>query len=319
MNTLQAMMKVNMTIPGILPSPPKSKVDGKITDLSSKTILELLELRDRQRKLLNNKSFIAKLADKGGKIQAFHDKIVVELKTKHDEEQTCKLFGHMKLGDTYKDSVHNMEWEGKIGNKGNVILDSDDDSDPDDVLHILSQSTTLEKKIKVLEPEKLLITTEELITIGEAPHVKYIVEKSEIQSKPKSTGQFKPFKTTISDVHKPEKEILRKKHKNWEVTAATPPPSLHGPAKVLNLEESLKLQKEHNIHLKEIEAQHAAEKLQARLGINVVKVPELTVILGKYREEESDDETVTSDPEGSDKEVHDEEPERGGVVFTVMK
>lgn len=319
MTALQAMKKVNMTIPGILPSPPKSEIDGKITDLSSKTIPELLELRDRQRKLLNNIPFIAKLADKGNKIQAFHDKVVVELKAKHDEEQTCKLFDHMQLTDTNKQSVQNIEWEGTIGSKDDVFLDSDDDSEPGDVLHILSQSTAQEKIIKVLKPEKPLITTEELITIGEAPHVKYIVEKSEIQAKPKTTGQFKPYKTTISDVHKPEKEILRKKHKNWEVTAATPPPIVHGPTKVLNLEESLKLQKEHNKHLKEIEAQHAAEKLQARLGINVVKVPELTVISGKYREEESDDETVTSDPEGSDKEVHDEEPERGGVVFTVMK
>lgn len=313
------MKRVNMKIPGILPSPPKSEIDGKITDLSSKTVPELLELKDRQRKLLNNKPFIAKLSDKGAKIQAFHDKIVAELNAKRDEEKTCKLFEQMKLNVTDKESVQNIEWEGKIVNKDNIFLDSDDDSEPDDVLHILSQNTAQEKKLIVLEPEKPLITTEELIAIGEVPHVKYILEKSEIQTKPKSTGQFKPFKTTISDVHKPEKEILRKKHKNWEVTAATPPPILHSPAKVLNLEESLKLQKEHNMHLKEIEAQHAAEKLQSRLGIEVVKAPEVTMTFGKYREEESDNETGTSDPEGSDKEVHDEEPERGGVVFTVMK
>ncbi|XP_026329154.1 uncharacterized protein LOC113237102 [Hyposmocoma kahamanoa] len=313
------MKKINTKVPGILPPPPKSEIDGKITDLSSKTVPELLELRDRQRKLLNNKPFIAKLADKGAKIQAFHDKIVVEIKAKHDEEQTRQLFDRMKLSDIDKQSVQNIEWEGKMGVKENVYLDSDDDSELDDVLHILSQNTAQEKKLKILEPEKPLISTEELIAIGEIPHVKYIVEKSEIRAKPKTTGQFKPFKTTISDVHRPEKEILRKKHKNWEVTAATPPPILHSPAKVLNLEESLKLQKEHNMQLKEIEAQHAAEKLQARLGIKIVKAPECTRIFGKYREEESDDETVTSDPEGSDKEVHDEEPERGGVVFTVMK
>lgn len=319
MNVRQAMKKVNMKIPGILPPLPKSEIDGKITDLSSKTVPELLELRDRQRKLLNNKSFIAKLGDKGAKIQAFHDKVVVELKTKNDEEQTCKLFDHMKLSDTDKQSVQSIEWEGKLTRKDNVVLDSDDDSDPENVLHILSQSTANEKKIKVIEPEKPLITTEELMTIGEVPHVKYIMEKSEIQAKPKTTGQFKPFKTTITDVHKPEKEILRKKHINWENTAATPPPILHSPAKILNLEESLKLQKEHNIHLKELEARHAAEKLQSRLGIKAVKVPEHTVIFGKCRGEESDNESVTSDPEGSDKEVHDEEPERGGVVFTIMK
>lgn len=313
------MKKVNRKIPGILPPPPKSEIDGKITDLSLKSISELLELRERQLKLLNNKPFIAKLADKGSKIQAFYDKIVVELNAKHDVEQTCKVFDQMKLSGTDKQSVQDIEWESKRCNKDNVFLDSDDDSEPEGVLHILSQSKAHEKKLKVLEPEKPLITPEDLINIGEAPHVKYIVEKTEIQAKPQTKGQFKPFKTTISDVHNPEKEILRKKHKNWEVTSATPPPILHGPAKVLNLEESLKLQKEYNMHLKEVEAKHAAEKLQERLGIKMLKLPADTSRFGKYREEESDNESVTSDPEGSDKEVYDEEPERGGVVFTVMK
>lgn len=319
MTVQQAMKKVNRKIPGILPPPPKSEIDGIITDLSSKSVSVLLELQERQLKLLNNKAFIAKLPDKGSKIQAFHDKIVVELKAKKYVEQTCKLFDQMKLIGTDKQSVQDIEWEGKSSSKKDVYLDSDDDSEPEDVLHILSQSTAQEIQIKVLEPEKSLITPEDLIKIGEAPHVKYIIEKTEIQAKPKTTGQFKPFKTTKSDVHNPEKEILRRRPKNWEVTAATPPPILHSPAIVLNLEESLKLQKEHSIHLKLIEAQHAAEKLQARLGIKMAKLPKDTSSFGKYREEHSDDESVTSDPEGSDKEVYDEEPEKGGVVFTVMK
>ncbi|XP_049867095.1 uncharacterized protein LOC126367558 [Pectinophora gossypiella] len=318
--TIQMMKKINKKIPGILPPPPKSEIDGKITNLSSKSVSELLELKDRQVKLLNNKPFISKLPDKGAKIQSFHDKIVQVLQDKQEEERTCRLFDKLKLNGVDKQSVQNVEWEGKIRDKKeDIYLDSDDDSEPEDVIHILTQSTAQEKIIKVLQPEKPLITPEDLINIGEIPHVKYLVDKTEINPKLKTTGQFKPFKTTRSDVHNPEKEILRKKHKNWEVTAATPPPIVHGPAKILSLEESLKLQQEHNIHLKEIEAQHAAEKLLARSGVKMASLPQDTSKFGSYRETHSDDDSEASDPEGSDKEVHDEEPERGGVVFTVMK
>ncbi|CAG4912547.1 unnamed protein product [Colias eurytheme] len=316
------MKKINKKIPGILPPPPKSEIDGKIADLSSKTMAELLELRDRQLKLLNNKPFISKLADKGAKIQVFYDKILAEIKAKEEEEQTCNLFSNMKLNSIDKNSVQDIEWQGKIEQNKNTYLDSDDDSEPEDVLHILSQKTTEEKKVKVLKPEKALITPEDLLSIGEIPHVKYIVEKTENKNvKPKTTGHFKPYKTTTSDVHNPEKEIQRKKHKHWEVTAATPPPIVHGPAKVLSLEESLKLQQDYNVHLKEIQAMHAAEKLLARVGVKMPALPDDTSKFGAYRstERDSDDSGSESDPEGSDKEIHDDEPERGGVIFTVMK
>ena len=314
------MTTIIKKIPGILPPPPKTEIDGKVADLSSKNTAELCELRDRQLKLLNNKPFISKLPDKGAKIQAFHDKIVKELKAKQDEEQACLMLDNLKLSGVDKNVVQQVEWVGKMEAKNESYLDSDDDSEPEDVLHILSQTTALEKQVKVLSPEKPLITTEDLLKIGELPHVKYIVDKTEVKPKPKSTGNFKPYKTTTSNSHNPEKEILRKKHKHWEVTAATPPPSVYGPAKVLSIEESLKLQKEYNIHLKEVEAHHAAEKLLARAGIKMAEMPADRSNFGKYREGDSDD-SDASDPEGSDKEVHDEAevPDRGGVVFTVMK
>lgn len=75
-------------------------------------------------------------------------------------------------------------------------------------------------------------------------HVKYIVDKVEKVQETNKRGSFKPYKTTKSNVHDPMKEKQRKLHKNWEVTAATPPLIVHGPAKVLTLNESLTLQKE---------------------------------------------------------------------------
>ncbi|CAH0721959.1 unnamed protein product, partial [Brenthis ino] len=317
MTVMQVMKKINKKIPGIIPPPPKTEIDGKIENLSAKTLPELLDLRDRQKKLLNNKAFVTKLADKGEKIRAFYDKVQSEIKSKQEEEYTCRLFSDMKLHSIDKESIANVEWDGKIKRNENVYLDSDDDSEPEDVLHILSQSTVQEKKVKVLQPEKPLITPEDLMNIGEIAHVKKLVEKTEVNMKPKLTGNFKPYKTTISDVHNPAKEILRKRNKHWEVTAATPPPIVHGPVKTLNLQESLDLQKEYNIHLKEVEAKHAAEKLFARSGIKMAALPEDTSKFGNYRTADSDD-SEKSDLEESDKEVIDEEPERGGVVFTVM-
>lgn len=318
MFTTLAMKTINRKIPGILPPPPKNEVDGKITNLSSKNTAELSELRDRQLKLLNNKSFISKLPDKGAKIQAFYDKIVCELKARQDEDQACRMMDSLKLSSIDKNVVQQVEWVGKIQGKNESYLDSDDDSEPEDVLHILSQTTATEKQVKVLPPETPLITTEDLLNIGELPHVKYIIDKTEVKPKSISTRNFKPYQTTISNAHNPEKEILRKKHKHWEVTAATPPPSVYGAAKVLSIEESLKLQKEYNTHLKEVEAHHAAEKLMARAGIKMADMPADKSNFGKYREVDSD-ESDDSDPEGSDKEVHDTEPERDGAFITVYK
>lgn len=77
-------------------------------------------------------------------------------------------------------------------------------------------------------------------------HVKYIVSKVEkpADEKDKKREPFKPYKTTRSNVHDPDKEKQRKQHKNWEVTAATPPPIVHSAVKFINLNESLKIQKE---------------------------------------------------------------------------
>lgn len=301
-------------IPGIVPPPPKCEIDGKITNLSSKTLAELFELRDRQLKLLKNKGFINRLPDKGAKIQELHNKILKAIKSREEEENVNDLLENLNLNN---DSVQNIEWEGKLVNNENTYLDSDDDSDPEDVLQILSQQTAQDKKLKVLQQETPLVTPEDLINIGEIPHVKYLVEKAEQNIEPKPTGHFKPYKTTKTDVHRPEKEVHRKKHKHWEVTAATPPPILHGPVKVLSLDESLKLQKEYNKHLQEIQIKYATEKLMSLKGIQMIPILD-TSKFNDYREPESDNSAGLSDIEESE-EVHDEEPEKGGVVFTVMK
>lgn len=85
----------------------------------------------------------------------------------------------------------------------------------------------------------------------ELEHVKYIVSKVENPDN-KVRVPFKPYFTTKSNVHDPEKQKNRKLGKYWEEMAAAPPPIIHDPVKVLDLTESLKLQKENENKLKVI-------------------------------------------------------------------
>lgn len=108
-----------------------------------------------------------------------------------------------------------------------------------------------------MAPEKSLIKPEDLVEIEsfktdrvDVDHVKYIVDKVEKAQEIKKREPYKPYKTTKSEVHDPIKEKQRKKHKNWEVTAATPPPIVHEAAKMLSLNESLRLQKEQTERLR---------------------------------------------------------------------
>lgn len=121
------------------------------------------------------------------------------------------------------------------------------------------------KKVVVLSPEESLVRPEDLEDLGEssdkppvAEHVRYITEIAEKTREIRES--FKPYKTTKSNVHDPGKEIGRKRDKHWEITAATPPPSIHGTVKSLSIEESLLLQKEQ------------AEKLRVGVFLSCFKI-----------------------------------------------
>lgn len=218
------------------------------------------------------RQFISKLPDKGAKIQEFHDKIVRELESKDLVEKTCQDL--LKLEISKKYVLEDIEW-GKKGQDYEYI-DSDDDDNKDNndngdkTLKILARNGPCKKQIKKIVPEKPLITVKDLQDItGEnnlskenhlslpkesplslLPHVKYLLKKDENSHK-EPKPKFLPYKSTKSDVHNPFKELTRcQKLKKFEITAATPPPSINGPVKCLTLLESLALQKEQEEHRK---------------------------------------------------------------------
>ncbi|XP_029040741.2 DNA-directed RNA polymerase II subunit GRINL1A [Osmia bicornis bicornis] len=313
-------------IPGDLPPIPKQEHQGYIDDMGKLKKFQLEEILERQNKILNNKAFILKLPDKGEKIKKFRDRLVEELKNKDDIENAANLLSGLNIASEGKMAMNKLEWTGKYNETKNtekiVQLDSDDEDDP---LKILAQPTgsgVHKKKVIHLPPEESLIKPEDLAEIESfkkestepADHVSFIVNKVENHSEDKNKKiPFKPYKTTKSGVHEPEKEKQRKQNKYWEVTAATPPLIVHDAAKIIDLSESLRLQKEQSDKLQEIQAKHAAERLAEQFGLHSIgPVPQN---VGTYREPSEKD----SGSESEEHEVHDDEDndKRGTVVFTV--
>ncbi|CAK9806248.1 DNA-directed RNA polymerase II subunit GRINL1A [Anthophora quadrimaculata] len=318
--------KVINKIPGNLPPVMKREKQGYIENLAKMQKFELEELLERQNKILSNKAFVLKLPDKGEKIKAFRDKILTELKHKNEIENAANLLSRLNLASEGKAAMNELEWTGKYNESENAVkveLDSDDEEDP---LKILAQPTgsgVHKKKVIHLLPEESLIRPEDLAEIESSEaqsteYITYIVNKIEKlpEEETKTREPFKPYKTTKSNVHDPEREKQRKQNKHWEVTAATPPLIVHGATKVINLNESLKLQKEQAENFQEIQAKHAAERLAEQLGLhNIGAIPKNIVNYRLQDEKESDSSTL----EDEENEVHDEEDnDKGGtVVFTV--
>ncbi|XP_011703314.1 PREDICTED: DNA-directed RNA polymerase II subunit GRINL1A [Wasmannia auropunctata] len=321
-------MSLHEKIPGdILPS--KKESQGYIDDLGKKERFQLEELLERQETILANKNLISRLPDRGEKIINFHDKILQELKRRDEVEEMASVLSRLNIASEGKAAMSKLEWTGKYNEKDDkdvtkiVELDSDDEEDP---LKILAQPTGTgvhNKKIIHVAPEESLIKPEDIAEIetfktdpSDIEHVKYIVDKVEKTQKTNKKESFKPYKTTKSNVHDPMKEKQRKLHKNWEVTAATPPLIVHGAAQVLSLNESLRLQKNQTEKLQEIQAKHAVERLVNQLGLHDIGPVPRNV--GNYRSQYTNgDYSSSSDDE--EHEVHDEEDNdrSGTVVFTV--
>lgn len=322
---------VTRKIPGDILPPSKNESQGYIDDLGKKRKFELEELLERQIKILANKKFISNLPDKGEKIIKFRDKILKELEHKNEVEKAANSLSRLNIASEGKAAMSKLEWTGKYDDKNGesttemIELDSDDEENP---LKILAQPTgsgVHKKKIIHLAPDESLIKPEDIIEIEsfktnplDVEHVKYIVDKVEKSQETSKKESFRPYKTTKSNVHDPMKEKQRKLHKNWEVTAATPPLIVHEAAKILSLNESLILQKKQTEKLQKIQAKHAADRLTSQIGLHSIgTVPKN---IGNHRFQQHTNGLVSSSSsEDEEDEVHDDEDnDKGGtVVFTV--
>uniref|UniRef100_A0A034VF17 Uncharacterized protein n=1 Tax=Bactrocera dorsalis TaxID=27457 RepID=A0A034VF17_BACDO len=391
---------------------PTIKQDNAVRDLTKLSRLELLDLKERQSKLLANKANLKRLPDKGKRIEDFYNKVIEELDRRNNIDEAANMFSELNIVSKGEDVLNRLEWNGHLNGEQNGdptddILDSDDKAELDP-LRVIAQCTMHERRTKILPPEPKLITEDDLAEIEsfkaesenlistcskanltetgstlteesetdkvvdvqvvaidvaekltnikskiqhstEKPtsskvslisedsrsstpalaeveeHVRYLVAKTELQVAPQRE-KFKPYKTTVSDVHDPAKERLRKKGKHWEVTAATPPLIQHSGAKMLTLLDSVELQTDYLAKLKSLQEKQAEERLAARIARleqRNLKMPTEEELKSKtafttYR-------TPSVHIEGEQKfneddEVHDpldEEKSGGGVTYTI--
>ncbi|XP_030556242.1 uncharacterized protein LOC115759451 [Drosophila novamexicana] len=159
-------------------------------------------------------------------------------------------------------------------------------------------------------------------------HALYLIEKTELPVSAAAREKFRPFRTTISNVHDPAKERIRKKGKHWEITAATPPLIQHKETQLVPLAESASLQVDYMQKVKELRIQQAEERLARQTGtVNSIRLPDESVLKTKssfniYRDPQVDYLIEGRQRTGEQNEVHDPtilEKASGGVSYAVYK
>ncbi|KAH8280090.1 hypothetical protein KR018_007527 [Drosophila ironensis] len=159
-------------------------------------------------------------------------------------------------------------------------------------------------------------------------HARYLIEKTELKVSPAAREKFKPFKTTVSNVHDPDKERVRKKGTHWEVTAATPPLIQHKEVQLVPLAESAALQMDYMQRMKELRIQQAEQRLAKKQEAGMA-LPEETVMktkesFRKYRNPKVDFliegwQSASEEHEVHDPSLQDRGSAASGIHYTVYQ
>ncbi|XP_050525861.1 uncharacterized protein LOC126896811 [Daktulosphaira vitifoliae] len=156
----------------------KNHNENKV-NMKEKTSAQLLELLERQDKLLKNKHFLDTLPDKGEKVKNFCSQIKVELEKRYEHDKLCEDLSELNIG---KDQLDTLEWSSKhepysqqTNSKKNV--------DDTDVLRILTSHSGVyqDKLIIKEEPEEVFIKPSDLIDILTSNENKKLEDPQEFQ------------------------------------------------------------------------------------------------------------------------------------------
>jgi FtsZ-interacting cell division protein ZipA len=209
------------------------------------------------------RSFLGKLPDRGEKIFKFRSLLAEELSQRDEVEKTCDLLSGLNIGKA--GVLDEIEWTGKYSQFANdtPLLDSDDESDeernPLKILATQSGIGTYKKQYKTEEPKERLIKPEDLkdteysvnnrLEESESVEDAYAKQLCDKFEKPRENKKeaFRPYRITKTKQDEQSFNTQQSKKPlgpHWEVTAATPPPPIHGDVKLISLQESLHLQKE---------------------------------------------------------------------------
>lgn len=173
--------------------------------------------------LISFRKQLQNLPDKGAKIKTLHDRLQNELANKFSVDQAAALLEGLNIAAVGKKAMNDIEWNGTYRKTETVVLDSDDDEEPEDPLKIIACSTTVSKsKIIKVEKEIPLITEKDLEEIKSfrdehvqtpsendtssllEPHAVHMCAFDKFLE-PNNRKKFLPHQTTISNVHAPEK------------------------------------------------------------------------------------------------------------------
>jgi len=299
-----------MKIPGEVPAVGKSSLEiARLREeIKTKTVTQLKEVLERQEKILKNPMLVKKLPDKGEKARKTKEMIIGLIQ---DREKVDDLEDEMKK---MKINTEKMEWKGRL-------LDSDDDSDPEDdapsknPLSVLAQGIVpkVSSSAKGDTGNKPDLSDIELFALKEVEKVDNMAPKDSFVpfNNLKSTKVDEELKKQIGaapsvqkPVHPRSKIKFVPKHK----TPAIPLPNVYVcETKQLSLADSLRLQQEQDKKLREIQMKHAAEKLMASSNLGGV-TEEVNTVGSQFQE-------YRSKTEEDEEEVEDVDDDEGvGVV-----
>ncbi|XP_017103403.2 DNA-directed RNA polymerase II subunit GRINL1A [Drosophila bipectinata] len=201
---------------------------------------------------------------------------------------------------------------------------------PDSALHDHSDTSSLPAEI--IEVDASLVAAKLSKEEPLEQHARYLIDKTEVHVNPSTREKFRPFRTTVSNVHDPDKERMRKKGKHWEVTAATPPLIQHKEVQLVPLAESASLQLDYMQRIKELRIQQAEQRLAKQIETRKasgLSLPEETILKTKesfrnYRNPKTDfliegRQKVSEEHEVHDPSILDRGSAASGIHYTVYE
>ena len=291
-----------LKVPGDVPAVGKMsfEIARLREEIKTKNVPQLREILERQDRILNNPGLVKKLPDKGEKARSTKDMI---LKLINEKEKVDDLEEEMKK---MKINTEKMEWKGGL-------LDSDDDSDPENEdsgknpLSVLAQgivpkvSSKAKSKVEVEndrdKSDLELFAIKEAEKVDNLPNketfVPYKAAKTEISNETKCSLQIKPASADNSKIRGRRPAVT---------TPAIPLPSVYNcETKQLSLAESMQLQQQQDRKLRDIQLKHAAEKLAA--GKEIRDLNEVRIEGGQFEEYRDHNEEEEQEEDSGDEGV----------------
>ncbi|KAK9503228.1 hypothetical protein O3M35_011845 [Rhynocoris fuscipes] len=281
----------------------KNESKSNKEDITKLPKYRLLELLDRQKKLLSNRAALERLPDKGAKIKQAKKEIEDELEKRSSSTDLSNVMAGLTLSAP---QINALEWTKSVEQVKDKFTEELNDNEENPFRILASHSGTSYSKKTIRKEEK----PEELITekdIEEIYAQKLCDKIDHVQAKEK----FLPHKT-LNNKYCSKKSPTDFKPEN--LCSASEPPSKYGTVKTISLETSIKLQFEQAEHLKEVQLKHAAERLKDKTYTIGSVLPPKEKLLA-YR----DPSGMNSDSENDEEEFHEVEDEcveedREGIV-----